>query len=88
MQLTAKANWKRKRDESLSMARLTRITLTRLDGFWGYAPDDIRVAAAVSKWVELARRAHAVYMGREPIIPNFIYINNETVRTGALYATA
>ena len=74
--LTDRGKWIRKRDEAIQMARDTRATLTRPDGHWRYPDDDPRVAKAVQFWVDRARRAHAIALGRQPIIRNIV-INNQ-----------
>lgn len=74
--LTDRAKWLGKREQAMYMARRTRETLTDPQSNWRYPPDDQRVAAAVRVWVDRARHAHAVAMGREPVIPNVI-INNQ-----------
>ena len=74
--LTDRAKWLGKREEAIYMARRTRETLIDAKSHWRYPPDDSRVAAAVQIWVDRARHAHAIAMGRHPVMSNVI-INNK-----------
>jgi hypothetical protein len=84
--LTDKQIWKRQRRENMQAARACRQALTNPHGYWRYASDDYRVIEAVGSWVARARRAHAIFMGREPIAKSFICIHNDNVKGGQLYA--
>jgi hypothetical protein len=79
--------WRKNRAGYIEAARGCKEALTRPDGFWRYSPDDQRVKDAVGKWVARARRAHAIVMEREPVIQNFVVIDNDQIVQGAAYAT-
>jgi hypothetical protein len=86
MQLFAKESWKKKRDDSLDMARRVRDLLTDPNGSYAYAPNDIRVRTAVGQWVLRALKSHAIYMGRQPVINNGAVVTPTYFRRGKMYA--
>jgi hypothetical protein len=49
-------------------------------------PGDPEVKAAVRYWVQRARRAHAIAMGREPVMKNFVFIGQQGAYQGPVYA--
>lgn len=89
------AEWRRRRAGNIQAARRCREALTMLqhvtidDVTWltwpRFTAEDPIVREAVGQWVARARRAHRVALGREPVIPNFIYVNNATTIRGELY---
>ncbi len=85
-QLFSKAHYRKSRKSNMIAARQNRDALTNPEGFWKYAPDDERVKAATAKWVARARHAHAVAMGREPVIRNAVAFFYGDMSTGPVYA--
>jgi len=75
--------WRKKRSEYLQYARQCRDTLVTKRGL---SVDDEVVKTAVMWWVKRARRAHAIVMGREPVIDNFVAITSHGTYKGELYA--
>jgi hypothetical protein len=49
-------------------------------------PGDPEVNVAVRKWVDRARHAHAIAMGREPVVKNFVFIGQQGAYQGPVYA--
>ncbi len=84
--LFSKSHWFNARKEYMTAARQCRETLTNPEGFWRYSPDDERVKAALATWVNRARNAHSIALGRRPVIANALVINQSDVRTGSLHA--
>jgi hypothetical protein len=80
------SHWIKARTEYLTAARACRDTLTNPEGYWKYSAEDDRVKAAVQKWVQRAREAHAIALGRRPVIEKAIVINQGEAVTGSLYA--
>lgn len=83
--LTDKASWKKKRADNIEAARRCKEVLTDANSYWKYPPDHERVKEAVGTWISRARRCHAIFMGREPVIDNFIYIDGADQGTGPLF---
>lgn len=81
------ARWRQKRATNIAMARKTRATLTDTASHWRYAPEDERVQKATAHYVRRARRAHAIAMGREPVIKDIVIVDNGGGYRGPLYAT-
>jgi len=81
-------HWKKYRTAMMTAARGCRIALIRPDGVYRLSADDACVKIAVGKWVARARRAHALAMGREPVIERFSFIINEGIAYGSIYADA
>lgn len=100
--LSNKAEWLAKRDAYMRAARDCRESLVNparrpvfRDGacffegapvFTPKAANSPDVTSAVRRWVERARYAHAVGMGRVPAIQNLTVINNTEIAKGSLYA--
>ncbi len=84
--LTDHKRWSKKRDSHIQAARECRAALTDPSGHWRYAPTDPRVEKAVRSWIALARRAHAIAMGRKPLIADFTYSGSDGSVRGILYA--
>lgn len=82
MILANKTTWQMLRRSYLKAARACRDTLIGR----GYKPNDTNVYDAVMFWVKRARRAHAIVMGREPIIDNFVAITSHGTYQGPLYS--
>ena len=99
--LTSKVTWLAKRDVYMEAARECKNALTidrpysftscgkifYVSGTARYSgqPEHPNVKAAVSVWVAKAKRAHAIAMGREAVIENAIFINNQQSAEGGLY---
>jgi hypothetical protein len=88
LSLTTTAHWRKARTDYLTAARQCRDTLTDPAGHWRYAPHDQRVKAAVQKWIDRAKAAHAISMGRQPVIVKAIVVNQGEAVEGSLYAEA
>lgn len=79
--------WRKARTEYMDAARACRDALTRADGYWCYERTDPRVKIALGAWVQRARNAHAIALGRRPVMPNVIIIQNDKpTRYGAAFA--
>jgi hypothetical protein len=87
-QLFNPARWRNLRNSYLKAARDCRRTLTDPQGHWRYAVDDPQVKKAVGFWVQRARRAHAIALGREPITENAVVIQDGQGIRGPLYVGA
>ena len=80
--------WKTQRREAMEAARGCRAVLTDPEGSWRYAPDDERVRKGVGVWVAKARRAHAIALGRKPVLPQFAYVDETGYRVGPVHVRA
>ncbi len=85
LSLCSPAYWFNVRDESLGMAKATRAILTDPEKGWRYSANDERVKRAVGKWLERARRAQAIAMGREPVIANCVVLRGADGVQGGLW---
>lgn len=83
--LTTSAKWFHQRDSYMKAARMNMRALLRKNGAWAYNRTDPQVLQANATWVKLARRCHAIAMGRIPIFSDFTIINNEWSQRGAIY---
>lgn len=70
--LTDAEHWRMKRAENMGMARRTK---------------ELGAVNGVAFWVNRARRAHNIAMGREAIIKNFLIINGNESWQGDVYAS-
>jgi hypothetical protein len=86
LDILSTTRWLKNRDEVMQLARQTHYTLTNPVGHYRYAADDQRVKAAVRVWVQKARTAHHIAMGRRPVIDKAIVINQGEAVQGPLYA--
>lgn len=86
LNLFSPARWRTHRDNAMLSARACRAALTDPTGHYRLAPDDQRVKDAVASWVAKARRAHAIALGREPVIRNMVVVDAEGAVSGAVYA--
>lgn len=79
---SSKIAWRHQRRSYLQAARECRRTLIDQRG---YAPADARLRHAAQFWVNRARRAHAIAMGREAIT-DFLFISEGGSSRGKIYA--
>lgn len=85
MDIFTQRHWKKARAGYMNQARLCKETLTDPLGHWRLDAGDERVKMAVQCWIDRARRAHAIALGRVALMENAVLVCNGAAVRGSVF---